>query len=368
LLLGVLLLLAASLLPPVRVAGKTLLLLPDMFPTSPLRPLTWVTPAPRVEEYGYDFPGGRVDSDIYLPAGSGRHGALILLLGAVGYPRRDPTLVRFADGLARAGTVVMVPESSNLQNGDLLPEEVEGLLRAVDHLRERPEVDAERVGFLGFSVGGSMALLAAQQGRGVETVAFVNAFGAYYDARDLLQAVATEQILVDGTAQPWQPAELTRWVFTRQLILPLPDEQDREILSRAFLDQQPEEPEGFGPLSAAGRTVAHLLRHPAPDQASALIEALPPEIQLRLDGISPSRGLQRTRARIYLMHDRSDSYIPFVESRKIAAQAPAGAVRAHTEFDLFAHVMPDRPLPGPHFAVEVFKLYRHAWQFYQEFL
>ena len=362
------LVLLASLLPSVQVAAATLLLLPDMFPTSPVRPLTWFTAEPRVESYDFDFPGGHIDSDVYLPAGGGRHGALILLLGAVGYPRRDPSLVRFADGLARAGSVVLVPESSNLQQGDIKPEEVEGLLRAVDYLRQRDEVDPQRVGFLGFSVGGSMALLAAQHERGVETVAFVNAFGAYYDARDLLKAVATQQILVNGDPEPWQPAELTEWVFARQLIEPLEWEQDRQILARAFLDKQPDPADSFDDLSPDGRVVLKLLQQPSPEQAAALIAALPPAVQTRLDGISPSRGLDRVRADLYLMHDRSDSYIPFVASRKIAAHAPPGTLRAYTEFDLFAHVMPDRPLEGPHFVREVLKLYRHAWLFYQEFL
>src|SRR5215208_2023157 len=88
--LGLLLLVLVGLIHPWRVAAKTLLLLPDMFPTSPVRPLTWITATPGFDEYNYDFPAGHVDSDLYLPAGGDRHGALILLLGAVGYPRRDP--------------------------------------------------------------------------------------------------------------------------------------------------------------------------------------------------------------------------------------------------------------------------------------
>src|SRR5688572_2281465 len=131
LVLGLLAVVLGSVWQPTRVAAKTLLLLPDMFPTSPVRPLTWLTPAPRVEEYSYDFSAGHVDADIYYPGRGERHGALILLLGAVGFPRRDPTLVRFADGLSRSGAVVMIPESTTLQQGDILPEEVDGLLEAV---------------------------------------------------------------------------------------------------------------------------------------------------------------------------------------------------------------------------------------------
>ena len=353
---------------PGRVAGKTLLLLPDMFPTSPVRPLTWITGAPRFEERSFDWPTGHIDADLYIPAGGGRHGALVLLLGAVGFPRRDPTLVRFADGLSRAGAVVLIPESTNLQNGDILPTEVEGLRLTAEYLRDRPEVDPQRVGFLGFSVGGSMALLAAESEHGRGQIAFVNAFGAYDDATDLLRSVASHTIVVDGRRIPWEPAELTVWVFMRQIIATLPDERDRDVLGRAFLDKQPEALDELDRLTPDGRLVVELFRQPTPERVDELVAALPAASRERLRDISPAPALDRLTARLYLMHDHSDSYIPFTHSRRLAADAPPGTLRAHTEFDLFAHVMPDRPLGGLDFAREVLKLYRHAWLFCQEFL
>ena len=107
---------------------------------------------------------------------------------------------------------------------------------------------------------------------------------------------------------------------------------------------------------------------PAPAYSQPACPPARPSDAFRLAGISPSHGLDRLRADLYLMHDRSDSYIPFVASRKLAAGAPSGTLGAHTEFDLFAHVMPDRPLEGLDFVREVAKLYRHAWLFCQEFL
>lgn len=365
--LALLLLLGAA-SHPGRVAVKTALLLPSMFPNAPLRPLEWLGAAPRREEYSYAVAGAHVDSDVYLPAGAGRHGAVIVLLGAVGYPRRDPALVRFAEGLSRAGAVVMVLESRVLQQGEIHPEEVERLLHAVAYLRARPEVDPVRVGFIGFSVGGSLALLAAEDPRGREQIAFVNAFGAYFDARDLLRAVASHTITVDGQAVPWEPSELTVWVFTKQVIAALPDERDRELLRRVFLDRDPTARAALAELGPDGRLVAELFQQPTPERVDAIIEALPASVRARLDGISPSRGLAHLRADLYLMHDRDDRYIPFVASRKLAASAPPGTLRAYSEFDLFAHVMPDRPLEGPVFVREVLKLYRHAWLVCQEFL
>jgi acetyl esterase/lipase len=353
---------------PGRVAAKTLLLLPDMFPTSPIRPLTWLTGTPGFDEYSFQFPAGQVDADVYLPPRPGRHGAVILLLGAVGYPRRDPTLVRFADGLARAGAVVMIPESSNLQQGDILPEETEGLQAAVDYLRSRPEVDPGRIGIIGFSVGGSLALLAAEAERGRETIAFVNAFGSYYDARELVVEVASETIEVGDELRRWEPSELTEWVFIRQLIAPLPDERDRDILTRAFVDKQPETQQEFDLLSPDGQLVLELTREPSPGRAREILRLLPPPLQARLAGISPSLGLDGLRSRVYLMHDRDDHYIPFVHSRQIRDALPPDRLGSYAEFDLFAHVLPDRPVEGAQFIGEVTRLYLHAWRLCQEFL
>ena len=54
--------------------------------------------------------------------------------------------------------------------------------RAFGLLASRPEVDPQRVGIAGFSVGGSLAVLAAADPRIAERVRFVNAFGAFGDA------------------------------------------------------------------------------------------------------------------------------------------------------------------------------------------
>ena len=364
----VLTLLLFGLTHPGRVAVKTLLLLPDMFPTSPLRPLTWLTGPPRFEEVAFDYPAGHIDADVYLPAEGDQHGALILLLGAVGFPRRDPSLVRFADGLSRAGAVVLIPESSNLAQGVITAGDVEGLLQVVGHLRTRPDVDPTRIGFLGFSVGGSVALLTATDERGRQQVAFVNAFGSYYDATELLSDVASHTILVDGQTQPWEPADLTIWVFSKQVIAALPDEHDRDVLSRAFLDKQAEALAELDTLSSDGRLVLELLEGVSRERAEAILAVLPPSVGAKLASISPSQRLDLLQAHLYVMHDRADSYIPYTESRHLAAAAPPGTLQAYEEFDLFAHVMPDRPLDAPIFVRELLKLYRQAWRMCLEFL
>lgn len=366
-LLAVLVLALAS--HPGQVALRTLLLLPDLFPGSPVRPLTLLSGPPTMIEHNYTIPTGTVEADVYLPAGGGRHGAMVMLLGAVGFPRRDPVLLRLADGLSRAGMVVMIPESSGLQNGVIDPREVDGLVEAVRFLAERPEVDPRRIGIFGFSVGGSIALLAAQDERARDRLAFVNAFGAYYDARDFLSAVVTGRLRTDEGTRPWQPSDLTVWVFRKQLIEPLPDGEDRAILARLFLDKDESARAEAARLSERGQVLLRLLdrEHESEQEVEAALAQLP-EASQRLAAISPSAGMSRLRSRLYLMHDRSDAYIPYTESRRLAAAAPPGTLQAHTEFDLFSHVMPGKPLEPLDFAREALKLYAHVYRLCLELL
>src|SRR5919198_1474368 len=189
---------------PGRVAARTVLLMPEVYPDAPVRPLLWVSSPPRHEEYAYSSAAGQVDCDLYLPQGGGRHGTVILYTGAFGL-RRAPAFVQFAEALARSGAVVLVPESTALRAGDIRAEEVDTLLQAVSYLRARPEVDPSRVGIFGFSAGGSLVLLAAETELGRQQIAFVNIFGAYYDAGDLLRQVAEDRIEADGGSEDWEP-------------------------------------------------------------------------------------------------------------------------------------------------------------------
>src|SRR3954447_15020141 len=103
------LLLGVAIWHPARVAAQTLLLLPALFPSAPVDPLSLVTPAPMREERSYPYTSGRVEASLFHPARSGQHGAIILLLGAGDLPRSDLAM-HFAEALARIGVVTMVPE------------------------------------------------------------------------------------------------------------------------------------------------------------------------------------------------------------------------------------------------------------------
>jgi dienelactone hydrolase len=317
---------------PARVAVQALLLLPALFPSAPFDPLSLVTGAPVREERAYTYTGGTVDASLFHPApGGGRHGAIILLLGAGDLPRSD-LAVHFAQALARLGVVVLLPETSGMLAEHLTFDEVDAIRASVTVLADEADVDVERVGVIGLSASGGVSLVAAGQADLRDRLSFVNSFGSYDDARSLLLDVASRSIVVDGHDQVWQPEARTVDVVDN-------------ALADAGLDQ-------------AQR--AELRAGTSRARATQILMGLPPRAAEALARISPSVYLGQIRAHVYLMHDVDDTFIPFTQSRDLVAHAPQGLVQRYTEFSIFAHVIPDRPVPWQTFLPDLWRLFWHV--------
>src|ERR671919_1146982 len=194
---------------PSRVALQTAVMLPNLLDAGP-KPLALFSEAPRRQSIRYRpaEPGHETDlAELWLPAWASadrRAGAMLLVFGVNNVGRNHPAIVRVADGLARTGVAVIVPESRALLEGRLEAAEIDGVVHAFETLAARPEVDSERVGIVGFSVGGSLALLAAADPRIAAQVRWVNAFGAYADAGTYLASVAAHAYETeDGRTVAW---------------------------------------------------------------------------------------------------------------------------------------------------------------------
>jgi hypothetical protein len=326
---------------PARVAVQTLLLLPALFPSAPFDPLELITPAPTREQHVYAYAAGTVEADLFHPRADGRRGAIVLLLGAGDVPRSD-LAVHFAGALARLGVVTLLPQSSGMLAERLTFEEVDAIRASLALLATQADVDTARVGLVGLSASGGLGIVAAGQPDLRDRIRFVNSFGSYYDTRSLLVDVASHSVDVGGSVRPWEPEARTVDVIA----LALGGAGIRDQLLP-------------GTMGGAGMR-EQLLRGTTREQATSLVSNLPPSVAQALASVSPSAYLSEVRAHLYLMHDVDDSFIPFTESRQFVAQAPRGIVQRHTEFAIFAHVIPDRPVPWQTFLPDIWRLFWHV--------
>jgi dienelactone hydrolase len=350
------------------VALKTAVFIPEIFPDAPVKPLRWFTTAATVERTSIAYAAGTAQLNTYVPARAGPHGAVILMLGARPVDPDDPVVTSFADGLSRLGVVVLVPASEGLAAGRITPEEIDLLVREHIMLRERPDVDPGRVGFIGLSVGGSLSLMAAADPRIRDSVAFVNAFGAYFDARDLFVALASRSLSYAGEPSDWDPAPLAREVMVENLAQGLGSEEERECI-RAAADSATGQPScDPGSLSPPGQIALELLAEPDTVKARQYVDLLAATAESRLEAISPRSVIDQITADVLVMHDVHDHYIPFTESRRLMAALPHGRLRAWTELELFDHVMPGQRLDPLSFAREMAQLFQYVYLTFLEIL
>ncbi|MGH3441260.1 MAG: hypothetical protein ACRDUY_04310 [Nitriliruptorales bacterium] len=244
---------------------------------------------------GVDAP---VRGRLWVPAGAPAP-AVLLAAGITPQGPADPRVMRLADALARAGRVVFVPELA-LSSHRLERADVESLVGAVVALDDDPRTRGTTAA-LGFSFGGSYALVAAADERAASRLGLVAAFGAYADLVSLLDVLREgepgRRERVRAAVRSYASHEVT--------------DEDRDTLERVLV--------GDGSVDDL------------------------PAVAVRLLGdLSPARVADRVVAPVALVHAVGDTVIPHAELGRLQMAFPAAwsaTVRLFTHVDF-------RPTPA----------------------
>ena len=270
----------------------------------------------------------------------------MLLIPGVGDNRTVPQLVNLAQSLARAGIVTMAMTTDSLLSYTLVPTTVDAVVEATLALQRYPGVGRGAVGIIGLSAGGSLGALAAADPRIRDTLAFALSFGGYYNALSLLRDIGRRALDVDGKLTPWNPDPVPVQTLANTLgevLSPI----DRALLISGYNTANGVylPPDSVAKLSPTGQAAYHLVAGDEPDRVDANLAALSSQGESLLTALSPSAIIGRIHAPIYLLHDQSDIYVPFTESRDFAAALTRlGHPHKFVEFTIFAHVEVKRGL------------------------
>jgi acetyl esterase/lipase len=357
-----------------RVGITTALIAPDLF-GSPVSVLKLVGEEPVREEVWIDAPlgRGRVVADVYRPKDGGRRGAMVISVGAAPRIRDHPGVIRLSTTAARAGMVVIIPQLYYPFQENVLPEDVQGLVDAFGTnveeiiasyrwLRQQPYVDPDRVGIFGASAGAGIALVSASDPRISHDVDFFASLGTYYDLVDLISAITTESIQYNGEREPWDPWLTSVRVLHNSIISYLPDPDDRDLLTRIFVDEDPSARALIGQLSPQAREIHDAFQDRDAERILSFWGDVSPQDVATLREVSPASTVAALDTDLFIMHDRSDPFIPYVESRRLRdATQDNGHQVYFAEFDFLNHVEPTSPSNPISFLVDLIKLIYYSW-------
>ncbi len=360
---------ALPLVPQSRAAIRAGLFVTQVLPL-PIKPQTWLSAEPVREAITFPLSDGEGAADIYRVSDGKVRAGVLVTPGISPAPRDDHRIINLGKALALAGFVAMFPWSPSMMSKRFNLAEPDNLVRAFEYLRGLEYVDPDRVGMAGFCVGASMLIVAASDSRISDEVNFVSDFGGYYDMRDLFKQISSNRSFYRRTVEPWDPNHLTEEVLTNHLIESLGEENEREMLTRIFIEKDSAQFPALDGISAEGRAVYGLLdslnahdegQRLTLEEADRLVGDLPTGFLEELKTISPSTNIGDLKAQLLIAHDREDNLVPAEESRRMAdALSGRGRIR-HTEFSFFSHVTPGKRVGPFTFMKEAFKLFRYTY-------
>ena len=275
------------------------------------------------------------------PAGEGPWPAIFLVNGAVPEGRKLPEIQRLAQGLARAGYLVVVPDLPGLREATITPETADETLEVARTVSGWREARDGKVGLVGVSTGASLALLAAERDGLNGRVSVVAGVAPYADIETLLSIATTAHYEKNGEMVPYEAAPFLAYASARSLISALPPGEDRATLLSEMdrVDRTDPEPlsalreRPTGDLGPQARSVVELLANEDPGRFDELYAKLPQGVHEDLEELSPVEGGGRIQAPVELVSGPHDKYFPVYESYEVLRVAPEGRVTVTDALD-----------------------------------
>ena len=308
----------------------------------------------------YDRNGEALPATVWEPHRSRRLPGWVMLHGLTFTGREHPSIERFARALAAAGTRVLVPDIPEWRALHVAPAITHETIRAaVRALHDRPDVDPQRIGLIGFSFGATQALIAAADPAVGRLLRGVAAWGGYHDVRSLFVFGITGEYELDGAAYRERPDPYGAWVMAGNYLTKIPGHEHESDIAAAVHELAREagrrrvfaDDPVYDPLKATLRAslpserwpVFDLIAPPAGQAPVDLAYARSVSLELadaalRTDPLlDPQPFLSRPGPRVLLAHGRDDRLVPWTESIRLARALAAGRLTSTTITGLFQH-------------------------------
>ena len=276
----------------------------------------------RLIEEDVTVPGrdGPIRARIYRRADQPRGRGLIVAHGIHHEGMHERRMVPFARELARAGRVVLTPELADLADYRITRQGVTVICDAALYLGARQDIVSDpRVGLLGFSFAGGLALVAAAEPELAGRVELVASVGGHHDLGRVLRFLIRNQVATPAGVVHKQAHDYGLVVLLYGAVERFAPEVDRATLRDALRASLHQDAEGARARATAlqteeGRRLWRLVEAQRLQELAPAFEAIVDERGDELARLSPAGRLTGLGVPVYLVHGAGDSVIPPAET------------------------------------------------------
>jgi len=301
---------------------------------------------------------GRVPVRVYVPERETRHPVLVFP-GVHTGGLDEPRLSRLSARLAATGAIVVSAPLPGLRHFEITPAATDTIEDIAAWAADAPAVGrGRRVGLIGVSFAGGLAIVAAGRPSLADRLTAVVSIGGHGDLPRVLRFLATGELPGHGHRAPNDYAVAVLLVSVADRLVPPAQVDDLRTAMLAFLDaatavdsQPGVAPALFANVSAFAATL--------PDPAGAVMRdilerrttAIDRRVLPWLDELGTDPALSPERSPLptvpmFLIHGAHDAVIPSVEMNLLASHARAAGARVHQlETPYLTHATVDGDLP-----------------------
>lgn len=255
---------------------------------------------------------------VYAPGGASggdvaeTYPAIVFINGTTPEGRELPAVRSLAEGLARSGFVVFVPDLAGLREDEISPETVSAAKSAVRAAADHPKTRGKKISLVGASTGATLALLVAKDAVAGDRVSSVRGLAPFTDIRTALSLATTgHHRAEDGRLLPYESDPFLSYAIARSLLAALPPGEDRDVLAAELSGVDRSAPDPLADLrrrstidlGPEARAAVRFLANEDPRRVDGLYRALPQKVRSDLKALSPltgegeHRGFRRARHR-----------------------------------------------------------------------
>jgi len=278
---------------------------------------------------------------IYHPIGIAHPSPVVVIHGVHHMGMNEPRLMRFAYALASHGYLVLTPQVDELADYSITKDSAVVIGDAVHELVRRS--GAPKVGLLGLSYAGGMALIAASDPAVGQQLSAVIAIGAHDDLRRVLDFYESDQTRApDGTVLRLKAHEygmlVVAYDFASHFFSPADVAQARLTLRSLLWENLPQAHAESAKLSPQGQQrMAELFAHDTKSLDADIQRGLS-AVQPELDAASPDFYLSRVHVPVLLLHGAGDNVVPPTETLWLARDLPPGVLKGMLVTPAIGHV------------------------------
>jgi dienelactone hydrolase len=272
--------------------------------------------------------------DVRFPSG------MVVLHGVHHLGIEEPRLVSFSRALASAGIEVMTPELQDLADYHVVPHSIDEIGVSSGILSR--QLSNSKVGIMGLSFAGGMALLAAARPEYAGHIAFVLAVGAHDDLARVSRFFAVNAIeRPDGSTSPFPAHEYGVLVLAYSHLEDFFSPADVPAAREAVREWLWEKPDGAllsaHQMTPEGQHEFDELVHHREHLQQQLVGEISKHHE-EMEAVSPHGHLGNLTVQVFLLHGSGDSVIPASETLWLEHDVPHKRLQAALISPALVHV------------------------------